>query len=245
MRPNGFIIMMASTFLYFVKRGLNVQSLRRWAWAAALCVCLLLPRMYWNSTHQAGWSLSVQGDSWLASVAGVVASHGQNLDAHQAEDAWFAAKGLSPTRAEAMQTLLGRWPVTAWLSLKGSARVLFGHVNTEWWHLITGRTPVGPSWFKPPESRADAPLTTGELMIWVAGMAILMVWALCFYREVFLCLRTPWRKNEGLERGWLLAMALLMAALPLVYGEARFRLAVWPFLFMILLRGKNEAPGKA
>ena len=245
MRPNGIVILTASTVLFFIRKGISLLSLRRWLGAFAICMLLLAPRLYWNATHGSSWTIAVQGDGWLASVAGVVASHGKNLDAHQAEEAWFAEKGPSPTREEAVKTLLSRWPVTTWLTMKGMARVLLGHINMEWWYFFSGHTPVGPSWFKPPESRQDAPLSRVELVVWVAGIAALMAWALLFYRQVFLFLRVKVSKTSRLEQGWLLAMAALMTALPLVYGEARFRLAVWPFLFMILLRERHEASAKS
>jgi hypothetical protein len=237
MRPNGVIVLMASTVLHFLRKGLSPRSFARWLGAASLCLVLLAPRLYWNSTHENGWTLSVQGDGWLASVAGVVNGYGKNLDAHQAEDAWFAEKGLSPTREMAVTTLLHRWPVTVWLTAKGMARVLLGHVNMEWWYFTTGRTPLGPSWFKPQETRGDAPLSSGGKVLWVLCWMALAAWSLAFYVHVARVLRGIKGRERWLDAGWLLAMAAVMTALPLVYGEARFRLAVWPFLLMLACFG--------
>jgi hypothetical protein len=117
-----------------------------------------------------------------------------------------------------------------YLSLKGMARVLFGHVNVEWAYLVTGDSPVGPGWFKVPEARGGPAARGWGLVPWTLGLLLTAGFCAFVYGNA---LRAVGRGRPGAFAFWAGGSALLLAALPLVWGDARFRAGVLPLVLLL------------
>ncbi|MBI3543193.1 MAG: hypothetical protein HY075_07965 [Deltaproteobacteria bacterium] len=196
---------------------------------------VLAPRVYWNGTAYGRWTVATQGDNWMGEVAGIVENEGSGLDSIHAQKKWFAEHyGFRPI--DPYKTLLAHWPTWAWLSAKGVARVLVGHVNVEWAHLLTGVVPLGPAWFKAPEARAGTQVSGAGLVAWVLGWLATLAFCVWVYASA---LRAAW-KAGGLDQYsvWLAACAAVLVGIPQVQGDARFRCAAWPLI--LLFWGWNE-----
>lgn len=203
--------------------------------ALAIALVLLCPRLYWDVTRYDRWTLATQGESWIDNVAAFVEFHGTGLDPYEAElkyrEMHSARDALFPYKV-----IFTHLPVWLWLSMKGAARVLFGHVNVEWTHLFIGKSPIGPGWFKVPEHRPG---------LHVEGLWILP-WAVSLLVTAAICLYVYWRTAKAWLRWgkldtyavWLLGSILLLTFVPQLWGDARFRLPVWPLV--LLLWGWSE-----
>jgi 4-amino-4-deoxy-L-arabinose transferase-like glycosyltransferase len=102
---------------------------RRLAVFAAVMAALISPRLYWNWKQHGSLALATQGQRWIEAVAGVVENHGTGLSFYESEEKWLR-EHPNRDRWEAYRAILERNPANTFLlSLKGAARVLFGHVN--------------------------------------------------------------------------------------------------------------------
>lgn len=224
-----------AALLYLVFRG----RMRPWQVAVAMvaAVAVLSPRLYWNATRYQTLALAHQGSSWSNLLAGTLQYHGSGLDPYEIEKK-FEVELRNKGPWYPLQTIVSKFHIWLLYTARGMARVLIGHVNVEWSALIAGIHPVGPAWFGAGEHRAGAHVSGLWILPWVFG--IFVVAALCLYvylRIARALLRN--RRHLDVYAVWLLSSAALLAFIPQLFGDARFRSGVWPLA--LLLWGWLEA----
>ncbi|GEM_PF-1804664 len=212
-------------------------------------ICLA-PRIVYQRVTQNTFSPHVQGQTWLPSVAAAVAASEQRgLSFKEAEDLWNR-EHPNATWIDALETFK-KYPASfAKLVVKGLARTTIGHVNVEIGLLLTGKTVFGPAWFKNQEKFTGEPGGAIYLqekglsakIFWLLGILAVVIWMGWVY---FFALRSIifFRTSVG---AWVLAWAsgvvVIMCSLPLIFGDARFRLGYFPVLLVLWglsLRGKK------
>lgn len=197
------------------------------------------PRIYWNFKTTGKVFIAEQEIGWLRSVAGVAEYAKDGLEFYDAETKWVNEHAGQNGSHAILQSLIHYWPYWAWYSLKGTVRVLFGHVNTEWAYTVIGNAPIGPGWFKATPPTSDRPHVSGAwTILWVAGIFISTTMCILVYSSTA---RNLWRAYslnrfkqwELLFIAWTLGSILLLAITPLVWGDARFRIAIWPMVLFL------------
>lgn len=226
-RANGWLsLALVLPFIAYLAAAGKV----RWKSAGSallIAAALATPRLAWNHHKWGFWGFSQQGAGWIHTVAAVVKHHHEGLDFIAAEERWMT-QVPAPTEADVRAELLGKWPTFVYLSAKGAARTLLGHVNVEAAYLATGESPIGPGWFRPKEPR-DGTQVSGApwVALWVTGILFTAAFCLLAYG---LIARAMWLKGLSPEAAFLICQALMHAAVPLTFGDSRFRLGVWPWI---------------
>jgi hypothetical protein len=243
LRPIGFpliLITWAFIGLLWLFRQIRLKS---WLFMTAICLLSLSPVLYWNYSKTHRLYLAKQGDGWIQSVAGVVQYRGAGLSFIDAELRWHAEHPNAGT-PEAYQTLLQYWPNWLILSGQGIARVLIGNVNTEYGTLFTGKTPIGPGWFKEGTDLQNRVRGAGKAL-WIAGVFLIAGFYLSLYWAFGYCLKKSWKSLVPSVKsfiGWITISAGLLVAVPQVYGDARFRVPILAILVIgmsVLLRTES------
>lgn len=199
-------------------------------------MAVMAPQIYWNGTRHSTWSVLQQG-GWFQTVVGVVEYHDTGVDFYEAEARWVKdPRNGAP--GETVRILTQKAPTFIYLTAKGIARVLFGHVNVDWGALLLGTAPVGPGWFKVPEVRVGPQIKGVWVVPWVLGILL----------TLSLSLFTYWRTLRALMAAgldafsiWALGCIALLAATPLLWGDARFRASVWPFILVLWAASEGRA----
>lgn len=205
------------------------KKLGRFFMALAACAAILAPQFYWNGTRFGVWSVVPQS-AWIQTVAATVEYYGEGLEPYKAEELWVQA-GRSKDPNELWRTFTGKFGTFVFLSAKGVARVLFGHVNVEWGSIFLSAPPVGPAWFKIAEPRPGPKVEGLAVIPWVLGVALTALLSLVAY----------WRALRayylaGIRHAysiWIIGCIALFAATPLVWGDARFRAPIWPLVLIL------------
>jgi hypothetical protein len=218
------------------------QKLKHAAVLLLVCGTLLAPRVYWNVDQYHKWMIAEQGEAWMSSLAGALEYHHEGLDFVTAEQKWYREhKNIDSSLV--YKTVLKHFGLWAWLNAKGMARTLFGHANAEWGFFILGEAPVGPGWFKVPEADQSSGRvivsTFFEKLCWLFGVIFCALWCGFIYFRAIQNLPKPVKvhKWEALKTYpmfiWGLGSIFAMAFLPQIFGDSRFRLAIWPLILLL------------
>ncbi|MBI2606641.1 MAG: glycosyltransferase family 39 protein [Deltaproteobacteria bacterium] len=207
---------------------------REIAVTALIVAALLAPRLYWNQTRHGRPFIAEQGSDWIKTVAGAVEYHGTGLTFHEAEEKWMREHPARPV-AEAYASIFARFPAWAWLTSKGMARVLVGHVNVEWTYLFTGRTVLGPGWFKVGEGGEGSPVSGVWLVPWLFGIALVAGYYAWLYLRAARSALPALKMDRGFAAfaAWSLLSAAFLAFAPQVFGDARFRAPIVPIVLVL------------
>ena len=233
---------------FFIGVGLFKKTVKpkRLLLIASIVVLFLTPRLISNYKKTGEFTMATQGAPWSLTVVAAVDYYDRHLPFYETEVDWFNDHP-HVTPADGLKILLSKWKIWALLSLKGVARVFFGHVNIEYIRLITGKTVVGPGFFKAAEGGEGGPMSGfGNLIAWSLGILLVLIYNGWFYRKLFLSVKkNAWGANIAIRifTAWALSMTLVMALLPQIFGDARFRLGFWPILlilYAILQKKKTE-----
>jgi hypothetical protein len=202
---------------------------------------LLFPRLYWVHEHAGKWTLAGQGSTYILATAGAVEYAHTGIELYQAQRKWYA-QYPNATEAFAIQTILRDIPAFAWLSLKGAARVLIGHVNVEWAYILTGKSVVGPGWFKIKNPIEGAIQIEGLRLTALWCLGLLWTFAFCsweywlVFRRVFRASdAAPWGKPNRLLVIWAVIVIAALIAAPQMWGDARFRAPILAILMALLV----------
>jgi len=230
------IVLVIVTGIALLWQGVRRTDFRR---SVVLCIVafsfVVAPRIYWNGTRFGQWRLATQSDGWLRAVAGVVENHGQGLNFLQAELKWY--KDHPQNRpSDAVDSILKRPLIWAYLSAKGTLRVLIGHVNPEWVMLLSGKNIEGPGWFKETQGK----LSTGATLFWALGVFSCAIYCLFVYGFIIksALLRRRWDSFDL----WCLGSIAALVLMPQVFGEARFRIPVWGILLVLYAVRRPSLP---
>jgi hypothetical protein len=247
-RPIGMVLIASSlVFLayFWVLRGrrarqrASVQGTRALGVLIATCAVLLGPRIVWNGLHYQRWTLATQGTGWISTIAAAVEYSGQGLDFVESEKKWAEQKNSMDTGL-VLKTLIRHFPTWVWLDAKGIARVFIGHANVEWTYLLTGVSPIGPGWSKVQEHRAsgeNAMVTGWWVLLWAFGFVVTAAFCLWVYLQAW---RTARRTGTDRFVLWALMALLILAGTPQIFGDSRFRCAVWPLILAIWMHGARR-----
>ncbi len=207
---------------------------REIAVTALIVAALLAPRLYWNQTRHGALFIAEQGNAWIMTVAGIVENHGSGLTFHEAEEKFFR-EHPGHSAADAYSTIFARFPSWAWLTAKGMARVLIGHVNVEWNYLVTGKTVLGPGWFKVREGGEGSPVSGVWLVPWLFGIALSVGYYLWLYQRVIRAAVQALKTDRGFAAfaAWSALSAAFLAFAPQVFGDARFRAPIVPIVLVL------------
>jgi hypothetical protein len=176
------------------------------------------------------WAFSTQGGVWIQQVAAAVYYDNENLSFFEAEKKWFETHQKLTTK-DAVNVFIDK-PFT-WLKLtiKGMLRVFLGHVNVEWGKIFTGKSVIGPGFFKKPEGGEGSPLEKNfsiKLFLWILGMTFTLIYYCYFY---FLTFKNLIKKNFSLKEKlflfWIFTVTLLLSFMPMIFGDSRFRIPFW------------------
>ncbi len=246
-RPIGLYVMLLGYLTMawlLLRRRIRLSMI---AVSAVLFVGVLAPRLYWTQQTYGKPFLANQNGAIIAAIAGAVEFYGQSMNFTQAENAWIA-KHASDDRRAALQALIARPGVFAFLTAKGIARVLVGHMNIEWIYALTGKAMQGPGWFKEGGTGGEFWQKNGlARCAWLMGVLLTAFYCLAFY--LFLgwqLIRSAfWRTQNAPVIAWLLASSAVLAIMPLLLGDARFRAPIFALLVVtgaiLPLRTKGEA----
>lgn len=209
----------------------------------SLTIALLVPRVYWNGTHHGLWKLTSQGANITQAMAGIVEFTDQGYDFTASELKW---KAIHPnaTAQDAYRSLMTHFQKFAYLTAKGVARVLVGHVNVEWGYLFTGTHPIGPGWFKTVDEGAPEQRVT-SIWIWSFGVIATALFTLAGFAYLALLLIRARTIDAFII--WALGTSAMLALAPLVVGDARFRAPVLAVLVALaFVSGISDSrPGTA
>lgn len=223
----------AGLLVFVLRRKLKVSHCLI---TVAVATAGVTPRLYYNHTRYHHVMLSDQGRIWLDTVAAAVMYHSQGLDFTTAEKRFveeYPNRDLTFSR----NIILSDLPTWSYLTAKGMARVLFGHVNVEWTNLVAGIAPIGPGWFKKPEPRPGHHVEGAWLIPWTAGVLLTALYCLGVY---LFTLRAILRGGRiDLFSLWAIGAIALLVFVPQIWGDARFRAGAWP-LVLVLLGKKRE-----
>ncbi len=203
--------------------------LRKTAVALGVALLLLFPKIYWNGTHYGHWKLTLQGEHWINTVAAMVENHGSGLDPYQTE-VKFLSERPHPEPGIGYRIILQHFPVWLFLTAKGVARVLIGHLNVEWTQLIAGFVPIGPGWFSVVSHLPGAHVKGIWLIPWTLGVVSFATFCLWVY---FLTFKSVRQAGLDVFSVWALGSIALLALVPQVWGDARFRTGVWPLVLLL------------
>jgi hypothetical protein len=200
---------------------------------------VMAPQIYWNGTRYGNWGVITQG-GWFETVIAVVEYASPAIDPYEAEARWIKDPRYG-NQVESRKILMSKFPTFLALTAKGIARVLVGHVNVEWGTVMLGEAPVGPGWFKAPEPRAGPHVSGFWVLPWVLGILLTAAISIFAYWKTFRALLTA---GMDLHSSWLLGTVVLLAFTPLVWGDARFRVAIWPFVLVLWATAEARALNK-
>ncbi|MGE4232827.1 MAG: hypothetical protein AB7F43_05795 [Bacteriovoracia bacterium] len=218
--------------LLCIQKKQKISGLVLWI---VITSALLAPRLYWCKTRYDRFTLATQGESWMMSVAGVVENYGKGLDFYQSEEKWFRDHPHKRPD-EVFRSIFSHFGSWLKLSAKGWVRVLVGHVNVEWGSLLFGESPLGPSWFKVQEHRSGLKVQGLGIVAWILGLLFTALFALSAY---FFSVREMCRKfsfTQILKSPfliWAVGSFIFLVLSPQVFGDARFRVGIWPFVLLI------------
>lgn len=198
--------------------------------ALATCAAVLVPQMYWNGTRFGKWSVLPQSTGWIQTVAATVEYYAEGLEPYKAEERWVQS-GRSKDPRELWRTFSEKFGTFVYLSAKGVARVLFGHVNVEWGSIFLSAPPVGPAWFKIAEPRLGPKVEGFAVVPWALGVAITAILSLYVYWRALKAYYVAGLRH--LFSIWIIGCIILFAATPLVWGDARFRAPIWPLVLVL------------
>jgi hypothetical protein len=213
-------------------RAMRRPILKRLAVALLIAAALVAPRVAWNISKHRIYAVQAQGSGWLHTVAAAVEYHGTGIDFIQSELLWAKARPLN-TLAPVAEVFLRKPGTWAFLSAKGVARVLFGHVNSEWSLLLFGEPPIGPGWFKAKEQRQGWELVGWQVVPWILGILATALFCAALYMAVAVAARRAGAYRTPFFWWSVFALALL-AGVPMVFGDARFRMGIWPIAVFAL-----------
>jgi hypothetical protein len=211
---------------------------------------VLSPRLYWNWTQNGFWGTTSQNKGWVETVAAAVEYHGTGLDFYQAEAKWFR-EHAQRSSTYVYETLFQHFPTWMYLNFKGMMRVLFGHVNVEWSYFFTGQSPIGPGWFKVPEQRSGPRVEGLWTVLWVLGVLTTGLISLGVYLSTLKGVRRLANSQGFIFFGsktfeqkififWLLGSIFVLAFIPQVWGDARFRMALWPLVLFLYRKSQTH-----
>lgn len=226
------IVMLTFVFLL-------IKSFKKPSVILAIMVLVLLflsPRIFWSASRFHFLGLASQGSAWVENLAGALEYYGSGSDFIDSEHRWYKEQKDHST-SFALKRIASHWKTWVWLTTKGLARVFFGHVNVEWAYFFTGRSPVGPGWFKVPENRAGPELQGVSLLLWVLGLLAMFLYCLCVYKNVWKSVK---KKKIDTWTVWSLLVILLFALMPQIFGDARFRIPIWPVIILIWFYKDSE-----
>jgi hypothetical protein len=195
-----------------------------------IMLALLSPRIIYSLKHYGSLGFAGQGAGWLTTVAAVAEFAPQGYDFITAERKWVEAYGNQP-RGFVFDKLKEHSTSFLKYSLMGTLRTLFGHLNVETGYLMTGKSVIGPALTRPAEPR-EGPRVAGLLTVfWILGLTVTLLFTAGLYARIALA----WLKNRNLYSIYFAISGIAMATVPLVFGDGRFRLGVWPFFIAALL----------
>lgn len=227
-------------FILFIKKYISSKSL---ATIVVTFLLVLSPKLFWNYQKSGEIYITEQTQGWLQSIAGMIANDEKGLSFHEGSMSYFKENPNANT-SEILKVIQSHIPRAIYLTSKSVLRVLFGHVNIEANYLFTGKTIEGPGWFKKPESALGPPLQDQKgIIIWIIGLIYSSIWCAWIY---FGCITTIIKVRhfdfisslkelyiENIFWFWSLVSILIFSFLPLIVGDARFRIPILGFVLVM------------